>query len=94
MIEFKYLKKIQFSIYKMKVGDIMNTAKLKSVMVLRGFTQTKLAEVLGISEQRLSAKINGKHGAEFNQGEISRIKKILNLSSDDIINIFFDDLVS
>ncbi len=78
----------------MKVGDIMNKAKLKSVMVLRGFTQTMLAEEVGLSEQRLSAKINSKNGAEFNQGEILKIKKILDLSSDDIINIFFDDLVS
>nr|WP_314514804.1 DUF739 family protein [uncultured Peptostreptococcus sp.] len=72
----------------------MNKAKLKSVMVLRGFTQTMLAEEVGLSEQRLSAKINSKNGAEFNQGEILKIKKILDLSSDDIINIFFDDLVS
>jgi conserved domain protein len=78
----------------MKVGDIMNKAKLKSVMALRGFTQTMLAEEVGLSEQRLSAKINSKNGAEFNQGEILKIKKILDLSSDDIINIFFDDLVS
>lgn len=72
----------------------MNKAKLKSVMALRGFTQTMLAEEVGLSEQRLSAKINSKNGAEFNQGEILKIKKILDLSSDDIINIFFDDLVS
>lgn len=78
----------------MKVGDIMNKAKLKSVMALRGFTQTMLAEEVGLSEQRLSAKINSKNGAEFNQGEILKIKKILDLSSDDIINIFFDDLIS
>ena len=67
----------------------MNKAKLRSVMALNAFTQTKLAEELGISEQRLSAKINSKNGAEFNQGEILKIKKILDLSSDDIINIFF-----
>ena len=72
----------------------MNTAKLKSMMVLNGFTQTRLAEELGISEQRLSAKINGRYGAEFNQSEIFRIKKILNLSGDEVDSIFFDDLVS
>lgn len=72
----------------------MNKAKLKSVMALRGFTQSQLAEKLGISEQRLSAKINGKCGAEFNQGEISKIKRIFDLSSDDVDDIFFDDLVS
>nr|DAY07711.1 MAG TPA: helix-turn-helix domain protein [Caudoviricetes sp.] len=72
----------------------MNTAKLKSMMVLNGFTQTRLAEELGISEQRLSAKINSRYGAEFNQSEIFRIKKILNLSGDEVDSIFFDDLVS
>jgi len=72
----------------------VNKAKLRSVMALNAFTQTKLAEELGISEQRLSAKINGRYGAEFNQGEISKIKKIFNLTSDDVSDIFFDDLVS
>ncbi|CCY48455.1 conserved domain protein [Peptostreptococcus anaerobius CAG:621] len=72
----------------------MNSKSLKSVMVLHGDTQKALAEKLGITEQCLSAKINSKNGAEFNQGEIYRIKKIYSLSSHQIEDIFFDDIVS
>lgn len=55
----------------MKEGEKMNKAKLKSIMILNGFTQMRLAEELGISEQSMSAKINCKNGAEFNQSEIT-----------------------
>lgn len=63
-------------------------------MVLNGINQIQLSRELGITEQSLSAKINSKNGAEFNQGEILKIKRMFNLSSKDIDEIFFDDLVS
>lgn len=70
-------------------GDIMNKAKLKSVMTLHGDTNKDLAELLGISEQSISCKIN-ENGTEFKQGEIAKIKDKYLLSPAEVDAIFFD----
>lgn len=72
----------------------MNSAKLKSIMVLNRDTAGDLAEAIGVSSQRFSAKINEKDGAEFNQGEIMKIKVRYNLSPDEVDAIFFAKQVS
>ena len=66
----------------------MKKEQLRSIMVLHGDTNKDLADYLGISEQRVSNKIN-ENGTEFKQGEIARIKTKYNLSSEQIDNIFF-----
>lgn len=72
----------------------MNKSKLKAILVLNNMTQERLADILNISPQRLSAKINSRSGAEFTQGEIGIIKKLFNLTSNEVDLIFFDDFVS
>lgn len=67
----------------------MNKTKLKSVMILHGDTNKDLAELLGISEQSVSCKIN-ENGTEFKQGEIAKIKDKYNLSPAEVDAIFFD----
>lgn len=67
----------------------MNKAKLKSVMALHGDTNKDLAELLGISEQSISCKIN-ENGTEFKQGEIAKIKDKYCLSPAEVDAIFFD----
>lgn len=71
----------------------MNTNKLRAVMALNGETGGILSKALGISEQRFSAKLNGKN-AEFTQNEIHIIKDRYNLSAEEIDNIFFNCIVS
>lgn len=66
----------------------MNSNLFRSVMVLNGDTNAKLAEFLGISEQSVCNKINEK-GTEFKQGEIAKIKARYNLDSDMVDRIFF-----
>lgn len=68
----------------------MNLNALKSVMALHGDTNKSLADAMGISQQRLSAKRNEKRGAEFSQGEIAFIKERYNLTPKEIDNIFFN----
>ena len=53
-------------------------AKLKGLMAERGLEVTKLAEVLGISRQSASAKINGKSPVTVD--EAKRIKSALQVS--------------
>ena len=67
----------------------MNKEKLKSVMALHGHKNKDLADLLGISEQSVSCKIN-ENGTEFKQGEIRIIKDRYNLSPEEVDAIFFD----
>lgn len=68
---------------------MMNTNMFKSKMKLHGDTNAKLAAAIGISPQRLSAKINETGGAEFTQGEIEKIRDRYNLTPDEVDSIFF-----
>ena len=68
----------------------MNKNMLESVMKLNGDTGTSLASYLGIARSTFSAKINETNGAEFTQGEISKIKQKYSLWGEDIEKIFFD----
>ena len=67
----------------------MNTAMLRSIMVLHGDTNEDLAVYLGITAQSVSAKINEK-GTEFKQGEIAKIRDRYNLTADQVEAIFFN----
>lgn len=66
----------------------MNKELLRSIMVLHGDTNKDLADLLEISEQSVSGKINEK-GTEFKQGEIAKIKDHYNLSPEQVESIFF-----
>lgn len=72
----------------------MNKLKLKGIILAHGDTQKDLADFIGISQSRLNAKINEKHGAEFTQREIKKIGEKYALTSDEICEIFFAKLVS
>jgi predicted transcriptional regulator len=66
----------------------MNKELLRSIMALHGETNKDLADLLGITEQSVSGKINEK-GTEFKQGEIAKIKDHYNLSPEQVESIFF-----
>lgn len=73
----------------------MNTRRLRAAMVLRGYTGATMAEALHMTQGVFSEKSNSTirangHAAEFTQSEIADIKRILSLSDEDIISIFFD----
>jgi len=72
----------------------MHKNMLVSKMKLHGDTQTDLAEYIGISLQRFSAKLNSTGGAEFTQTEIQKIKEKYNLTSEEVDMIFFGQNVS
>ncbi len=72
----------------------MNKLKLESVMRLHGDTGTSLAKFLNMARSTFSAKINETNGAEFTQGEISKIRKKYALTPDEVTEIFFDEKLS
>ncbi|MBR5582972.1 MAG: hypothetical protein IKW21_00420 [Lachnospiraceae bacterium] len=60
-------------------------------MKLFGDRNEDLAEAIGISPQRFSAKLNETNGAEFTMGEIRAIKIRYNLTAEEVDEIFFCD---
>ena len=53
-----------------------------------GHTQNDLADLLGITYQSVSIKLNGKK--DFTQSEIYNIIQYYELTPDQVINIFFN----
>ena len=72
----------------------MNKNELEAVMKRHGETGGSLAEYLGIARSTFSAKINETNGAEFTQGEISKIKIRYSLDAAAVDTIFFSSKVS
>ncbi|MFT8351163.1 DUF739 family protein [Clostridium saccharoperbutylacetonicum] len=67
----------------------MNFNKLKGKMTEMEYTQEKLAVKLGITLQSLNSKINNR--SQFNFGEIIKIINVLQINSNEIVEIFFKD---
>lgn len=63
--------------------------KLREVLEAYGHTQNDLAELLGITYQSVSIKINGKK--DFNQSEIKKIAKMYKLTAEQVYDIFIND---
>ena len=64
----------------------MDKAKFKSMMVLHGDTQGRLAEALEMAQETLSRKLNEQD--EFSQSEIKAIKNRYHLTPDEVAAIF------
>lgn len=65
-----------------------NSVLLKSKIILKGYTLNSLAKELNKSKATLSQKINGK--TKFSQLDIRNISRILELSADEIKEIFLN----
>jgi hypothetical protein len=75
-----------------KGGNVkMNKNKLVSKMKWHGDRNEDLAEAIGISQSRFSAKLNSVDGAEFTMGEIRIIKDRYHLTAEELDEIFFCD---
>lgn len=79
------LKKVNFS----DGGDNMQANMLKGKLTESGMTQEQAASRIGISLSRFNAKLNETRGAEFSLGEVLAMKNILNLSPEQVDQIFF-----
>ncbi len=64
----------------------MNTNKIKAKIVERGMTQGEVAEIIGISANSFSRKINGKR--DFSLSEAISLCSVLNLENPG--EIFFE----
>lgn len=66
----------------------INYAKLKYYCEIRNTTLTQLAKYLKINDATLNRKMNGS--SDFYRHEIIKIKKVLNLSVSEMLEIFFE----
>lgn len=66
----------------------MNQCEFRAAVARAGITNRDMATHLGMSEQALYNKANGK--SEFKGSEIVKVAKLLNLNIDDVNLIFFD----
>ncbi|MBS4534473.1 helix-turn-helix transcriptional regulator [Clostridium sp. D2Q-14] len=67
----------------------MNSNKLKGIRIAKGYTQKQMAIKLGMAIRTYNRKELGI--VEFNRAEIQKIAQILNLSLDEMNEIFFDN---
>lgn len=70
----------------------MDNLKLKAAIVLADLTADQICGEIGISHTAWWRKTSGK--SQFNQGEISRLRKILKLNAEQTVEIFFDQEMS
>ena len=70
----------------------MNRQMLKAKIVMLDKTSTEVLEDLGISRSAWYRKLSG--ASEFTRDEITMISSYLNLDEEEMIGIFFDDLIS
>ncbi len=70
----------------------MNAGELRVALVRNKVSNRDLAILIGLSEQALYNKINGT--TEFKNSEIKKIAELLNLSLQDVNDIFFDGIVN
>lgn len=68
----------------------MNVTKFKVKLLENNLGVCALAEEIGVNKSTLYRKINGK-GDKITIKEANKIARILNMSKDDIIDIFHPD---
>ena len=64
-----------------------NTAKLNEIMRASGLDRAFIAQRLGISSSSFENRVNGL--TQFKTADISILRDLLNLSNDQIMDIFF-----
>ncbi|PGH20984.1 toxin-antitoxin system, antitoxin component, Xre family protein [Fusobacterium polymorphum] len=67
---------------------MINQKLLHSKVALAGLTFKELAQKIGMPYQSLNNRKVGK--IEFNSSEIKALKDVLNLTNDDVAEIFFN----
>lgn len=71
---------------------MVNSNKLKALMLEHGYTFDQLAKEVGISRTALNNKVNNK--ISFKLEEVNNIARVFNLTQDDLHLIFFRNVVA
>lgn len=68
----------------------MDRALLEYILKKKGYNFTNMAEVLGIKKPSMSYRLNGK--VQFSREEIITVAKWLELTEQEVIDVFFCDM--
>lgn len=66
----------------------MNANLIRARIAELGMTQKKTASAANMSLSRFNAKLNGTNGAQFSLKDIRALKEVLDLSAQQIDDIF------
>lgn len=66
----------------------MRNNKLKGKLKEYGYNYDNFSKVMGLSRGAFTNKINGKG---FKDTEIARMKKVFNLTNDEVVEIFINE---
>lgn len=84
----KYDTRLAFTQYKRKkVRDLFQKNEFRAEVVRNGMSLEDVAKAIGINYVSLHRKMNGT--SDFYRGEIEKIVRLLNLSGEDVLRIFF-----
>lgn len=72
---------------------MVNISKLKGRMVEKGFTQARLGKAIGVSLSTINQRFK-QGGDTFTVGEVERIAMALQMSQQDVDEIFFNGLLN
>ena len=72
---------------------MVNIPKLKGKMVEKGFTQARLAKSINVSLSTINQRFK-QGGDAFTVGEVERIAMALQMSQQDVNEIFFNGLLN
>lgn len=64
-----------------------DSRKLKAVIMEKGYTQEQIAKLAGMSHPTFNYKVNNK--VEFKASEIHTISSLLDLTKQQVMDIFF-----
>lgn len=73
---------------------MINANKLRGKIVENGLTVEAVAEQMGMDRSTLYRKMRPDTGTSFTVGEARAIGRILKLSAQDVMAIFFSDYVA
>jgi len=72
----------------------LNRNRLRAAIAMKGLTMGAFLERAKIAPASFSRKMREENAVEFTRAEIERIKDLLELSNEEMCEIFFDEKVS
>ncbi|WP_017548618.1 helix-turn-helix domain-containing protein [Salinicoccus carnicancri] len=72
---------------------MINTSKLKGIIVEKGTSQEEVAEAIGINRATFYRKMK-RGGVNFTIGEIQKMVEVIPLTNEEAMSIFFNTKVA
>lgn len=74
---------------EMQGGDTVNPIEFKIAQIRAGVSKEDIVKYLGVNPATIYRKFNGE--SDFTLSELRKLKKMLNLTNEDVDRIFFSE---